>query len=99
MVRLNKNQQSFINMKSTKIEIKLGMPELPMVNVVVSEPRGSEVWDNTSESGVNECPHVSINRRRKRTECCGSVILRVIRMLGDIWRECIGCGLREEAGK
>ena len=86
-------------MKSTKIEIKLGMPELPTGSAMVSEPRGPEVCGDTSESWKLSCPHVSINGRKKRTECCGSYILRVIKMLGDIWRECIGCGLREETGK
>ena len=46
LVRLNKIQQSFINMKSANKEIKLGMPE----------PPGPEVLGNTFESGVIELP-------------------------------------------
>ena len=56
MVRLNKIQQSFINTKSTKIEIKLGIPELPTGSAMVSEPPAPEVWGNTSESGLIELP-------------------------------------------
>ena len=97
-MRLNKIQQSFINMKSTNTEIKLGMSELPTESAILFDPLTPEVLGNTSETGELSCPHVSINGRKNRTECCGSIILRVIRMLGDIWRECIGCGLRQEAG-
>ena len=43
-------------MKSTKIEIKLGMPELPTGSAMVSEPPEPEVWGNPSESGVIELP-------------------------------------------
>ena len=96
MVRLNKIHNS---MKSTNTETKLAMPELPTGSVMVSEPPKSEVLGNTSESGVIKCLHMSINGCKKRTKCCGSVILRVIRMVGDIWRECIDWGLREEAEK
>ena len=62
-----------------------------MRSAMVSKPLVLEVLDNTSESGVTE-----LNARIK--QCCGSIILRVISMLWDIWRECIGCGLREKAG-
>ena len=65
---------------------------------MVFKPLELKVLGDTFESGVIELPHARINGRKKRTECCGSVILRVIRMLWDIWKECFGCGLREEAG-
>ena len=35
----------------------------------------------------------------EKTECCEGVILDVIRMLGDIWREFIGYWLKEETEK
>ena len=54
MVRLNKTQQSFINMKGAHTEIKLGMPELPTGTAMVSELPGPEVLGNTSESWVTE---------------------------------------------
>ena len=56
LVRLNKIQQSFINIKSANKEIKLEMPELPTGSVMVSEPPRSDVLGNTSESGVIELP-------------------------------------------
>ena len=56
MVRLNKIQQSFINMKSANKEIKLGMPELSIGSAMVSERPEPEVLGNTSESGVIELP-------------------------------------------
>ena len=56
MVRLNKIQQSFINMKKANEEIKLGMPELPTGSAMVSESPGLEVLGSTSESGVIELP-------------------------------------------
>ena len=56
MVRLNKIQQSFTNMKSANKEIKLGIPELPTGSAMVSEPPGPKVLGNTSESGVIELP-------------------------------------------
>ena len=99
MVRLNKIQQYFINMKSANTEIKLGMAELPTGSAMVSEPSGPDVLGNTSESGELSCPHISIDGCKKRTECCGSVTRRVIKMLGDIWRKYIACGLRGEAEK
>ena len=43
-------------MKSTNIEIKLGMPELPTGRLMVSEPPEPKVLDNTSESGVIKLP-------------------------------------------
>ena len=52
LVRLNKIQQSFINMKSENKEIKLGMPELPTGSAIVSESPGPGVLGNTPESGV-----------------------------------------------
>ena len=54
MVRLNKIQQSFVNMKNANKEIKLGIPELPTGSAMVSEPPGLDVLGNTSESGVIE---------------------------------------------
>ena len=83
-------------MKSENTEIELGSPELSTRSTMVSEQHGPEDLGNTSQSEVTELPHPSKNGRKKKTECCGSVILRVIRRLKDIWRECIGCGLREE---
>ena len=56
MVRLNKIQQSFINMKSANKEIKLGILELPTGSAIVSKPPGPEVLGNTSESVVIELP-------------------------------------------
>ena len=55
---------------------------------------------STSESRVTELPTRKDKWNKmlwKKTECCRSVILRVIRMIGDIWMECIGYGLREDA--
>ena len=71
------------------------MPEVPTGIEIVSEPPGPEVLGKTFESLLIlleklSCPYASINGHKKKTECCGSVILRVIRMLGDTWRKCIG---------
>ena len=54
MAHLNKIQQAFIDMKSTNTELKLGMPELPTGNVMMSKPPAPELLGNTSESGVIE---------------------------------------------
>ena len=51
-------------MKDTKLEIRLGMPELPMESAMVSEPPRTEVWGNTSESGVIGLPR----RKHKWTQ-------------------------------
>ena len=56
MVRLNKIQQSFINMKSANTEIKLGIPELPTGSAMVAGPPGPDVLCHTSESEVIELP-------------------------------------------
>ena len=56
MVRLNKIQQCFINIKSANKDIKLGIPDLPTGSAMVSESPGPEVLGNTSESGVIELP-------------------------------------------
>ena len=64
LVRLNKIQESFINLKSTNIEMKLGMSELLTGSAMVSESPGTEVLGNTSESGVTELP----THKRKWTQ-------------------------------
>ena len=69
------------------------MFELPTRNAVEVH-----FWTALLNQVQLSCPRASINGRKKRTECCGSFILKVIRMLGDIWKKSIGCGLREEAG-
>ena len=106
MVRLNKIQQFFINIKSANKEIKLGMLELPMGSVMVSEPPEPEVLGNTSESGVIELPthkHKWTQEENRMLWKCyldkNDKNVRVIRMLADIWRECIACGLKREAEK
>ena len=48
--------------KSTNVEIKLGIPELPTGSGMVSKSPGPDVLGNTSGSGlIVSCPHVSIN--------------------------------------
>ena len=51
-------------MKSTNTEIKLGMPELPTGNAMVSEPPVQDGLGSTSESGVIELP----TRKNKWTQ-------------------------------
>ena len=52
MVRLNKIQQCFTNVKSANTEIKLGIPELPTGSAMMSETPGPEILGKISEPGV-----------------------------------------------
>ena len=56
MVRLNKIQQFFINIKSANTKIKLRMSELPMGSAIVSESPGADVFGNTWESKIIQLP-------------------------------------------
>ena len=49
---------------------------------------------NTSESGLTELPTHKHKWMQEENRILWKCILRVIKMLGDLWRECIGCGLR-----
>ena len=58
-------------------------------------PPGPNVLGNTSESGVTELPTHKHKWMQEENRMLRKCILRVIKILGDLWRECIGCGLRE----
>ena len=60
---------------------------------------GPEVLGNFSKSEVIELPTRSHKWTQEENRIVGSVILRVIRLLGAVWRELISCGLREETGR
>ena len=66
MLRLNKIQQSLVNMKSTNTEIKLAIPELPTGSAIVSEPTSldQKFWATLLNLGVIELP----TRKHKWTQ-------------------------------
>ena len=106
-MRLNKIQQSFTNMKSTNTEIKLAMLELHTESAMVSEPSppDQKFWATLLNLGVIELP----TRKHKWTQEGNGILWKSyfesdknkgISIRGYIEsRECIVCGLREEAKK
>ena len=99
MVRLNKIQQSLINMKSANKEIKLGILELPTGSAIVSKPPGPEVLGNTSESVVIELPTYKHKWTQEENRMLWKCYFESDKNVRDIRRECIACRLRGEAEK
>ena len=75
------------------------MPELPTGSAMVSKPPGPKVLGNTSESAVIELPTRKHRWTQEENKMLWKCYFESDKNVRDIWRECIGCGLREEAGK